>query len=229
MKKFIAYYRVSTARQGQSGLGLEAQLESVRNYVATQGQLVAEYTEVESGKKANRPKLGQALAHARRVSATVVIAKLDRLARNVAFLATLMETATDFVAVDNPTANKLTVHVLAAVAEDEAKRCSDRTKDALSAFKARGGKLGSHHSKCKPISREAAAKGQPLGAAATAKKASDAYLDLIPELQRLRAAGYSYKAIARTLNAEEQTTRHGKPWNPIQVRRVLERSKPNGC
>ncbi len=126
-----------------SGLGLDAQTASVREYVANQGELVAEYTEVESGKKSDRPQLGKALAHARRIGGTLVIAKLDRLARNVAFTATLMESGTDFLAVDNPTANKLTIHVLAAVAEDEARRISERTKAALAAYKTRGGKLGS--------------------------------------------------------------------------------------
>ena len=224
MKKFIGYYRVSTDRQGRSGLGLEAQFASVREYVSTQGELVAEYTEVESGKRADRPKLRQALSHARRIGAILVIAKLDRLARNVAFLSALMESGTEFIAVDNLNASKLTIHLLAAVAEDEARRISQRTKDALKAFKARGGKLGSQHPKGKKISTAAAKIGQPLGAAATSKKATEAYADLLPELIRLRDCGFSYKAIARILNGENQTTRLGKPWNPVQVKRVLRRS-----
>ena len=120
MKKFISYYRVSTQRQGQSGLGLEAQKASVREFVNGHGELMAEYTEVESGKKADRPQLLTAMAHARRERATLVIAKLDRLARNVRFVATLMESGADFVCCDNPTANRLTVHILSAIAEDEA-------------------------------------------------------------------------------------------------------------
>jgi hypothetical protein len=102
MKRFISYYRVSTQRQGQSGLGLEAQQASVREFVNGHGELVAEYTEVESGKKADRPQLLTAMAHARRERATLVIAKLDRLARNVRFVATLMESGADFVCCDNP-------------------------------------------------------------------------------------------------------------------------------
>ena len=121
MKKFISYYRVSTPRQGQSGVGLAAQKASVREFVNGHGELVAEYTEVESGKKADRPQLLTAMAHARRERATLVIAKLgnSRLARNVRFVATLMESGADFVCCDNPTANRLTVHILSAIAEDE--------------------------------------------------------------------------------------------------------------
>src|SRR5688500_15913302 len=123
MQRFIAYYRVSTRKQGQSGLGLEAQREAVARHIAAcGGKLIAEYTEVESGKRAtNRPQLAAALSHARGKGATVIIAKLDRLARNVAFTATLMESGADFVCCDNPTANRLTIHILAAVAEDEAR------------------------------------------------------------------------------------------------------------
>ncbi len=222
MKRYIGYFRVSTDRQGRSGLGLEAQTVAVRDFVMKHGELVAEYIEVESGKRSDRPKLAQALAHARRVNATLVIAKLDRLARNVAFLATLMESGTDFVAVDNPNANRLTIHVLAAVAEDEARRISERTRDALMAYKLRGGRLGANHPSCKAISPEAAKRGQQRGADATARQARLAYSDILPDLHRLRALGYSYKAIAKVLNAQGQTTRSGKDWNPIQVRRVLD-------
>jgi DNA invertase Pin-like site-specific DNA recombinase len=143
VKRCVAYYRVSTAKQGASGLGLEAQQMAVSEYVGRQGwELVGSFTEIESGKKADRPQLLKALEHCRRYKATLVIAKLDRLARNVAFVSNLMEAGTDFVAVDFPHANRLTIHILAAVAEHEREAISARTKAALAAAKARGVKLG---------------------------------------------------------------------------------------
>ncbi len=142
--KLVAYYRVSTKQQGQSGLGLEAQEIAVRDYAkGTGAAILAKYTEIESGKLADRPQLAKAVAHARRAKAKLVIAKLDRLARNVAFLSALMDSGVEFVACDNPHANRLTIHILAAVAEDEARRISERTKAALAAAKARGAKLAS--------------------------------------------------------------------------------------
>src|SRR5687767_2981985 len=144
MNKIVAYYRVSTKRQGQSGLGLEGQQAAVEAFAKQHGaKIVASYTEVESGKRADRPALAQAIPHAKLAKATLVVAMLDRLARNVAFLSSLMESGCDFVAVDNPHANKLTIHILAAVAQDEAERISERTKAALKAAKRRGVKLGS--------------------------------------------------------------------------------------
>ena len=228
MTKCIAYYRVSTDRQGRSGLGLEAQTASVRDYVANQGELICEYTEVESGKRNDRPELTKALAHARRIGGTLIIAKLDRLARNVAFTATLMESGTNFVAVDNPNANSLTIHILAAVAEDEARRISARTKAALSAYKARGGKLGANHPRCRSLTPEAAEKGQRNGTMANQRKARQAYSDLLPQLHRLQQEGKSYCEIARVLDEDGQTTRRGCKWNPIQVKRVLDRSESEG-
>src|SRR5713226_5817525 len=140
----IGYLRVSTKGQGESGLGIEAQKAAVETYAKQNGAtLIVCYLEVESGKLADRPELAKALSHAKRSKATLVVAKMDRLARNVAFLSALMEAKVDFIAVDNPAANKLTLHILAAVAEAEAEAISTRTKAALAAYKARGGKLGS--------------------------------------------------------------------------------------
>src|SRR5271168_1613901 len=141
--KFISYLRVSTARQGASGLGLEAQREAVRNYLnGGRWTLVQEVVEVESGKRNDRPAIAEALRLCRLHRATLIIAKLDRLARNVHFISSLMESGVEFVAVDFPQANRLTVHILAAVAEHEAKAISERTKVALAAAKARGVRLG---------------------------------------------------------------------------------------
>src|SRR5207248_11540648 len=141
--KFVAYYRVSTDRQGKSGLGLDAQREAVTSYLnGGSWQLVQEFVEVESGKRADRPQLAAALAACRKHKAKLVIAKLDRLSRNLPFVATLMESGVEFVAVDNPHANKLTIHILAAVAQHEREMISERTKAALAAARARGTQLG---------------------------------------------------------------------------------------
>lgn len=147
MKKacFIAYYRVSTDQQGISGLGLEAQKQAVTVYVAQMdGELVAEFTEIESGKKNNRPQLHAALQECKKQKTILVIAKLDRLGRNVAFIASLMESGAEFVAVDNPQANRLMLHLLAAFAEHEREQISQRTREALAAAKRRGVVLGKH-------------------------------------------------------------------------------------
>lgn len=145
MKTAIAYYRVSTDRQGKSGLGLEAQQEAVRLFADRQGyQVTAHFTEIESGKRNQRPQLLAALLQCRKKKATLIIAKLDRLGRNVAFIANLMESGVQFMAVDNPHANELMLHMLAAFAQHERKQISIRTKDALQAAKRRGVQLGKH-------------------------------------------------------------------------------------
>src|SRR5258705_8901711 len=140
--KFVAYFRVSTDKQGKSGLGLEAQREAVNSYLdGGRWSLVQEFVEVESGKRNDRPELTAALAACKRHKARLVIAKLDRLSRNLAFIATLMDSGVEFIAVDNPHANKLTVHILAAVAQHEREMISERTTAALQAAKARGVRL----------------------------------------------------------------------------------------
>src|SRR5580704_12543959 len=137
--RFVSYYRVSTAQQGASGLGLEAQREAVSRHVAgAGGVIVADFTEIESGKKSDRPQIAAALAACRLRRATLVIAKLDRLARNVHFVSSLMESGVDFVACDNPHATRLIIHILVAVAENEREMISGRTIAALAAAKARG-------------------------------------------------------------------------------------------
>jgi DNA invertase Pin-like site-specific DNA recombinase len=182
---------------------------------AGQHKIIAAYQEVETGKTAARPELRKALAHARRHKAILVIAKLDRLARNVHFLSGLMEAGVDFVCCDMPSANRLTLHIIAAVAEDEARRISERTKAALAAYKARGGVLG----KPENLSLEAGLRG----AAATKTLARIAYAGILPELRRWRESGLSYREIAALLNGGGHTTRTGVAWNHNQVRRVLDR------
>jgi DNA invertase Pin-like site-specific DNA recombinase len=216
-RNFVAYYRVSTAKQGASGLGLEAQQEAVARFTQGAGLLGA-YTDIESGtRKGNfRPELAKAIAHAKRAKATLVIAKLDRLARNVAFVSNLMEAGVDFVAADNPTANRLTIHILAAVAEAEAEAISRRTKEALAAAKARGKVLGNPAN----LTQEAQAKG----AEATRKKAQMHYAGVTPLVARLKAQGLSFAAIAARLNAEGVTTSQGNAFLPNTVKRIIDRS-----
>lgn len=229
MKEIVAYCRVSTRKQGESGLGLDGQKTAVEAYAMQNGAKVAAlYVEVESGKKSDRPELAKALAHAKRSKATLVVAKLDRLSRNVEFLARVLNAGTDFVACDQPQANRLTLHILAAVAEAEAKAISERTKAALAAAKARGTLLGSarpdHWEGREKARKQGAKRGAAQSAKVRSKAASEAYADLLPTMQALKADGLSLQAVAERLNAEGHSTRRGKPWNPVQVARVLERA-----
>ncbi len=223
-KKIIAYYRVSTKEQGQSGLGLEGQEEAVTGYAKREdATVVMAYTEIETGKRSDRPTLAKALAHARRSKAKLVVAKLDRLARNVAFTSALMESGVDFVACDNPYANRLTIHILAAVAEDEARRISERTKAALGAYKARGGVLGGSRPECRNLTQEARKRGAKAAGDAARAKAKEAYADLIDDMIKMREGGETFEEIADRLNNEGQTTQRGKPWTPTAAWRVLKR------
>jgi DNA invertase Pin-like site-specific DNA recombinase len=224
--KIVAYYRVSTKKQGDSGLGLEAQQAAVQAFANEKNAtIIRQYTEVETGKSANRPELEKSLAHAKRAKATLVIAKLDRLARNVHFTSGLMEAGVDFVACDIPYANRLTIHILAAVAEDEARRISERTKAALAAAKRRGTKLGSarpgHWDGREDRRLAGLQKARRNSIASKRKAARNAYADVVPMVKELRDSGLSLRAIALRLDAEYYTTRHGRAWNPVQVSKVL--------
>jgi DNA invertase Pin-like site-specific DNA recombinase len=222
MQKFISYIRVSTREQGASGLGLEGQQAAVSAHASSVGgTILKEYQEVESGKRTDRPELAKALAHAKRARATLVIAKLDRLARNVHFLSGMMESGVDFVACDNPNANRLTLHILAAVAEEETRRIAERTKAALAAYKARGGTLGGARPEHPGLTREARLEGTRAAALAATMGKRSAYEDLLPEVVGMREQGLSLRAIARRLDEDGYTTRQGKAWNPQQVSRVL--------
>lgn len=225
MAAIVGYLRVSTKGQGESGLGLEAQKSAIEAFARQQGaKIAAVYVEVESGKLADRPELAKALAHATRSKATLVVAKLDRLARNVEFLAKVMNGGCEFAAADMPAANRFMLHVMAAVAEHEAKAISDRTKAALAAYKVRGGKLGAQLKQCRNLTPEAVAKGRKRSAMKRAEAARDAYADLLPTIQSMRSEGKTLQAIADELNQQGHSTRRGNPWNPVQVLRILERA-----
>lgn len=210
----VAYYRVSTDKQGRSGLGLDAQREAVRRFLRDNYLPIKEFTEIESGKRADRPELQRAIQYAKVHKAKLVIAKLDRLARNVHFVSGLMQAGVDFVAADNPHANKLTIHIIAAVAEDEAQRTSERTKAALKAAKARGVKLGGFRG----------VKVDPsLGTEARQAKAAQRAATLRPTIEELRSAGFnSLHAIAAQLNARGIPTARGKEWQAVSVSRLLQ-------
>lgn len=232
VQPIIAYYRVSTKRQGESGLGLEGQVAAAEAYARqVGGTIIAAYKEVESGKRSDRAELRKALAHAKRCGAVLVVAKLDRLSRNVAFLASILEAGTDFIACDNPKANRLTLHILAAVAEAELAAISDRTKAALAAYKRRGNKLGAARDDYmeKAWKGDEAARLKSLGkatkVAAKANKqlANDAYGDLADNLRTWKKEGKSLRDMAALLTELHHTTRRGKPWNAMQVSRVLVR------
>jgi DNA invertase Pin-like site-specific DNA recombinase len=216
--EFVAYYRVSTKRQGVSGLGLEAQQEAVRGYLnGGRWKLVAEVVEIESGKRSDRPKLAEALRLCRLHKASLIIAKLDRLARNVAFVSALMEAGVEFVAVDFPQANRLTVHILAAVAEHEAKAISERTTAALARARARGMKLGGDRGHMPAI----AAQGHAASLAVRREKARSQAADLLPVIAEIRALGATtLQAVADALNARGIRTTRGGSWSPAQVMRI---------
>jgi DNA invertase Pin-like site-specific DNA recombinase len=214
--RFIAYYRVSTDRQGKSGLGLDAQREAVQGYLnGGRWALVDEFTEIESGKRNDRPELQKALAACKKQKARLVIAKLDRLSRNLAFIATLMDSGVEFIAVDNAHANKLTVHILAAVAQHEREIISARTSAALKAAKARGKRLGNP--------RLSAARRK---AAVARKQRADEYsANLIPVIRDIQESGVkSLRGVARALSARGIPTARGGLWTPVQVSAILQRA-----
>jgi DNA invertase Pin-like site-specific DNA recombinase len=212
MTEYVAYYRVSTDRQGASGLGLDAQRAAVARHIGVASSPLAEFTEIESGKRhANRPQLLAALDACRRSRAVLVIARLDRLARNVAFISNLMESGVEFLAVDMPTANRLTIHILAAVAEHEREMISQRTKAALAQAKARGTKLGN------PNALAVLPAARAIAAAA--------YPPIAPEIRdliaRWRSEGKTLRTIADNLNRLAIRTPRGKTWYASSVRNML--------
>lgn len=220
--KFVSYLRVSTARQGASGLGLEAQRASVAGHLnGGDWQLVKEVLEIESGKRNDRPALAEALRLCRKHRATLVIAKLDRLARNVHFISGLMESGVEFVAVDMPQANRFVVHILAAVAEQEADAISKRTKAALQAAKARGTVLGGKRVSDERFA-EIAADARKVSAKVRSTKADGFRVGVRPLIDEIIASGYTtLRAIAAKLNEADEPTPRGGKWSAVQVQRVL--------
>ncbi len=219
---YVAYYRVSTDRQGQSGLGLEAQRSAVDAYLnGGSWTLLDSFVEVESGRRADRPELAKALELCRRKRATLVIAKLDRLARNVAFIANLMDANVDLVAVDMPQANRLTLHIRAAMAEHEAQAVSQRTKAALQAAKARGRKLGWSI----PARRGEQATASRKGAAMNRAGADRFAANVLPVVRDIERAGVAtLQGIADALNARGIRTARGRRWYATTVKNLLDRA-----
>jgi len=216
---FIAYYRVSTKGQAVSGLGLEAQRAAVCAYVQGKGELIEEYTETESGRRRVRPELLKALRQCRLTGATLVIAKLDRLARNAHFLLGLKESGVKFICADMPEANELTIGILAVVAEEEARMISERTRAALTAAKARGVRLGNP----KGVGGFTA-KDRATAAIARKAKADAFASSLAPVLADLAKHDIvSYSGIARELNARHIKTSREKQWHPSTVSLLCQR------
>lgn len=218
----MAYERVSTARQGRSGLGLEAQRKAIDAFAASRGaRVLGRFTEVESGRKNDRPELEKALDLARLTGATLVIAKLDRLSRNAAFLLTLQASGVRFVACDMPEANDLTVGIMALVAQQEREAISRRTKEALAAAKARGVKLGNPNGAV--ALRRAGENGAPLRRTVVAN--ADAFAQsLAPVLATIKGEGQmTLRAVAEELNTRGIRTRRGGQWHVSNVRNLLLR------
>lgn len=210
-KSFIAYHRVSTHMQGESGLSLEAQESITQTFAKTHGTILNTYVEIESGRRKNRPQMNLAIKECKRTKSTLLISRLDRLARNLHFITSLMESGIEFIAVDNPNANRLTVQILAAVAEEECRSISTRTKLALAAAKKRGTKLGITG---KDRARE------------NKKRANDFAASLRPMIEDIRSTGKTTtRAIAEELNARRIKTMSGKRFFPNTVNNLLKRLK----
>lgn len=220
--KLVAYYRVSTERQGRSGLGLEAQRAAVEAYAKQcSGRVLESFTEVESGKRNDRPELDRALLRAKVTGATLVIAKLDRLSRDAAFLLKLQRDGVRFVAADMPDANSLTVGILAVVAQAEREAISTRTKDALAAVKARGGRLGNPNG---AAALRRAGKGNAAALEVVQAKAQERAANLESTIAELKGNGVcSLGAIAEALNKADIKTAQGKQWHKSSVRNLLQR------
>jgi DNA invertase Pin-like site-specific DNA recombinase len=216
--QYVPYYRVSTVRQGQSGLGLEAQRAAVHAFAPQPGQLLPEFVEVESGKKNQRPQLLAAIAAARQQGATLLIAKLDRLSRNAGFILALRDSGVDFVCCDMPDANTLTVGIFALIAQHERETISKRTKDALAAKKARGEVMGAHAQ----LTPEIIAKSlqvRQANAAAHPQNRQASRLAL-----SLHKQGLSLQQIATELNEAGFRTRRGQTFLKMSVQRLLKRT-----
>jgi DNA invertase Pin-like site-specific DNA recombinase len=218
-RRFVAYYRVSTEKQGRSGLGLDAQRAAVGSFVSPSDKIVAEFTETESGKRNDRPVLTEAIAHAKAYGATLLIAKLDRLSRNAAFLLTLQDQGVPFVAADMPTANHTVIGILAVIAQAEREAISARTKAALVQAKARGTRLGNPNGAAAIRHR-----GNREAAQGARDKASAFAMQVAPVLASVREAGHTTaRAIARELNQRTVPTSRGGNWTAQGVINIMGR------
>lgn len=220
-KKYVSYTRCSTVRQGQSGLGLEAQRQAVKNFTSD-GEIIAEYVEVESGtSKKKRIEIYKAIELCKQTGATLVIAKLDRLARNVAFTASLLESKVQFVACDAPFATPLTIHILSAVAENEAKLISERTSKSLQIAKQRGKRLGNPQNLTQEARLKGAAKKREMALTNENNIRANSLIEL------LRKNGMSFHNIATYLNSKEFLTSKGKQYSPYSVWLIHKRFEIN--
>lgn len=223
--RYVVYYRVSTDKQGRSQLGLEAQKQAVDRFCGSNSLILWAYTEVESGRNNARPELQKAIAHARRSNAKLLVAKLDRLSRNVAFIAQLMDSEVDFVCCDNPYATRLTLHMMSAVAEHEARMTSERTRSALQALKARGVQLGSarpgHWDGKAHLRLAALSRGRKR--AAFSRKGKSSYDDIVPLIIARREEGMSWPDIAQWLNAHGHTAKNGFGFHGVLCYTIIAR------
>jgi DNA invertase Pin-like site-specific DNA recombinase len=225
-QKWVVYYRVSTAKQEKSGLGLDAQRLAVEAFVAEHGgTIVGEHMEVESRSRQDRPQLINAIAHTRRCKGSLLVAKLDRLLAGLPILVALRDAKVPFKACDDPHADEFTVDLKAIMAEEELRKVSARTKAALAAAKQRGAKLGSHrpgHWRGREHLRSEGQKRATVAAAQANRRAFvDEYADLFQLVSELRHGGMTLQGIADDLNGRGYETRRGKAWNPTQVMRLL--------
>jgi len=217
MKKYIAYYRVSTQKQGISGLGLDAQRTDVNRFISRGGELVAEYQDIESGKKNNRPSLINAINEAKKQGATLLIAKLDRLSRNASFILTLRDSRVDFVCCDMPDANSLTIGIMAILAQDEREKTSQRTKAALAELKRQGKKLGS------PDNLTEQARANSLEVRQRNARENESNRQAGALIVSFRKEGKSFYQITKELNNLGFKTRMGKIFQQNQIQILYNR------
>lgn len=212
---YVAYFRVSTQKQGRSGLGLDAQRTAVNAYLTNRGIMVTQFTDIESGQKADRPQLLAAIHYCKQNNARLLIAKLDRLTRNVAFIFTLRDSGVEFVCADMPEANTLTIGVMATMAQYERELIAERTRKALAEKKRQGVRLGRPES----LTESAIVKSRQIRQLNARQHENNRRAGILA--QSLRQAGNSWTQIAHTLNAYGFVTRRGKAFQAVQVQRVI--------
>lgn len=221
--RYVAYYRVSTQKQGRSGLGLEAQRKMVSDFVAVNGgELVGEFTEIESGKRDDRPELLAAMKRADLVGARLLVGKLDRLSRDLHFITSLQKSKVDFVVCDLPGCDSFTINIYGALAQREREMISARTKAGLAAAQARGVKLGTNNLKPELV-REASIKGVK----AIKQNADNFAAKVLPVIEAMQKDDKSLRAIARELDSLGVQTARGGRWTPTAVKNVIVRQDLN--